>query len=131
MDVRKKVCDKKIEDFYQLYCIQKYWELEKKYNKPDKSDTVKYNYEKYFKDKYKEIEQRGVQECREQLRNAFKDLDNEYAKKFGVQTGIVPAATPNVRYLLYFYVRSLLGFAAAMPGYKYFGFDNKKFFVKK
>ena len=58
VDVRKKVCDKKIEDFYQLYCIQKYWELEKKYNKPDKSDTVKYNYEKYFKDKYKEIEQR-------------------------------------------------------------------------
>ena len=132
--VRNAVLEKKetIEKFYRLYRIQKYWELKKEYKKPDKSDTVKYNYEKFFDKKYnEEIKKLDAQECREQLRNEFNDLNGTYNKKFGDQTGIAPAATPNVRYLLYFYVRSLLGFADAMPGYDYFGFDNKKFFVKK
>lgn len=129
-DVLKE--EKTIENFYRLYCIQKYWELSKEYNQPDKSDTVKYNYEKFFDKKYnEEIKKLDAQECREQLRNEFNDLNGTYNKKFGDQTGIVPAATPNVRYLLYFYVRSLLGFDDAMLGYDYFGFDNKKFFVKK
>lgn len=132
--VRNTVLEKKetIEKFYRLYRIQKYWELKKEYKKPDKSDTVKYNYEKFSDKKYnEEIKKLDAQECREQLRNEFNDLNGTYNKKFGDQTGIVSSAVPNVRYLLYFYVRSLLGFADAMPGYDYFGFDNKKFFVKK
>ena len=132
-DVRDKIDRAYVADLYRLYCIQKYWELCKKKNNADTSNSVTLNYE-YFAGKYSEYIKNGVelnaQDCRKELNRKYSELNDNFKKKYGESSGIKPSGTPNVRYLLYFYVRSLMNnFDDAMPGYKFFGFDNKKFFT--
>lgn len=133
-NVRKKILQQgeTIKKFYRLYCIQKYWQLQRENAKSAKSDTVKYNYQ-YFTRKYNEGETKlDVQECRKQLKEALDELDRIFEHRYGDQTGIVSSGTPNVRYLLYSFARSLINiFSDEIPGYEYFAFDNKKFFRQK
>lgn len=113
---KKKEKDKKAklasEELNLKYFTEKCCEESKKLEKTKSNNPLK--------DKFSELNA-----------NFYKNKSNLQWAKDKDQTGIVSSAVPNVRYLLYFYVRSLLGFADAMPGYDYFGFDNKKFFVKK
>ena len=72
----------------------------------------------------------NAQDCRKELNSKYSELNDKFEKKYGESSGIKPSGTPNVRYLLYFYVRSLINnFDDKTPGYKFLGFDNKKFFV--
>ena len=132
-DVRNKVDSTYVSELYRLYCIQKYWELCKKKNNADTSKSVTLNYE-YFAGKYNEYVKNGVelnaQDCRKELNSKYSELNDKFKKKYGESSGIKPSGTPNVRYLLYFYVRSLINnFDDKTPGYNFLGFDNKKFFV--
>ena len=132
-DVRNKVDSAYVSELYRLYCIQKYLELEKENKKIDKSATVKFNFE-FFEKKYKEYVKNkaelDAQICRNKLNRIYSDLNDNFNKKYGESSGIKPSVTPNVRTLIYFYIRSLMNnFDDAMPGYKFFGFDNKKFFT--
>ena len=132
-DLRDKVDRAYVADLYRLYCIQKYWELCKKKNNADTSNSVTLNH-KYFAGKYSEYIKNGVepnaQDCREELNSKYSELNDKFNKEHGELSGIKPSGTPNVRYLLYFYVRSLINnFDDETPGYKFLGFDNKKFFV--
>lgn len=113
---KKKEKDKKAklasEELNLKYFTEKCCEENKKLEKTKSNNPLK--------DKFSELNA-----------NFHKNKSNLQWAKDKDQTGIVSSAVPNVRYLLYFYVRSLRGFDDAMPGYDYFGFDNKKFFVKK
>ena len=110
--------------------------MKKENEKFDKSETVTFNF-KYFEKKYHEYKDvLDAQNCRKKLNSKYSELNdkfNKYSelyKKYGESLGIKPSGTPNVRYLLYFYVRSLINnFDDKTPGYEFLGFDNKKFFV--
>ena len=132
-DMRDKVDRTYVADLYRLYCIQKHWDLYKKKDDAEASQSVILNYE-YFAGKYNEYVKNGVelnaQDCRKELNSKYSKLNDKFEKKYGESSGIKPSGTPNVRYLLYFYVRSLINnFDDKTPGYKFLGFDNKKFFV--
>ncbi|MBO4632340.1 MAG: hypothetical protein J5858_10490, partial [Lentisphaeria bacterium] len=121
----------KIEKYYQLYRIQKYWDLKNESAKGISSDTVRLNCQ-YFDEKFSQ-EERNLEanQCKMELNREFDNLNNRFAKKYGDGTGIYPSSVPNVRSLIYFYFRSLLDWNEDIPGYKYFSFDNKPFFAKK
>ena len=129
-DMRDKVNSAYVSELYRLYCIQKYWELKKENEKFDKSETVTFNF-KYFEKKYHEYKDAlDAQNCRTKLNSKYSELNYNFNKKYGESSGIKPSGTPNVRYLLYFYVRSLINnFDDKTPGYEFLGFDNKKFFL--
>ena len=126
--VRKTVMEhkEKIDLFYDLYCVQKCDQLKGK-----DSDTARLNFS-FFE---QQVNDKGInispEDARKKLKDAFKELNESYQGEFR-ENGVVKATSdPNVRTLIYFYVRYLLEWKNEIPGYKFFAFDNKKFFKKK
>ena len=117
----------KINRFYDLYCVRKCEQLKKK---EQDSDTARLNlsfFEKQVNDKNINI---SSEDARKELKNTFNELNKSCQREFGASRAVMATADPNVRTLIYFYVRNLLKWTDLIPGYKFFAFDNKKFFNK-